>query len=172
MRVEFESTVEEVAETSLVRYRATPAIRRTELGFGVATALLLGAATAARIRDITGLIAGITAATLALLVYRGAAQWLQRRLIRRTWRQHLGEGTVPVVVEAAPHGLVIRYGAGETRTAWSDVREPVEAAGALELRDAEGALLRVPARAFADAAHEAAFRRRISEGMQQVGSAE
>lgn len=163
MRLAFECTVSDVAETSLERYRAAGAIRRTELGFGVATALLLGAATAARTGGLAGVVAGLASAVLAFVVYRRAAHWLQRRLIRRTWREHLGTERVQVTVELAPRGLQIRYGSHESVTPWPDVLPPQEVAGGLKLRDRQGPLLVVPARAFAQPEEAAEFRRELAE---------
>lgn len=163
MRVTYECGVNDVAETSLERYRSVRAIRRTELGFGVATALLLGAATGSRVGGGAGVVAGLASALLAYLVYRRAASWLQRRLIRRTWRRHLGEERVQVTVELGPRGLHVRYGGHESFTPWAEVQPATEAAGGLKLRDAEGPLVFVPRRAFVDDDASAAFRRVLAD---------
>ena len=167
MRVTYECALADVAETSLQRYRSVPAIRRTELGFGAATALLLGAATGSRVGGVAGALAALASALLAFLVYRRAAVWLQRRLVRRTWRQQLGGERVPVAVELLPGGLHIRYGTLETLTPWTQVRPSAETADGVTLRDAAGPLLRVPERAFAGAQEKAAFRAAVTDAANQ-----
>ena len=168
MKVTFECGVGDIAETSLARYRSVRAIRRTELGFGVATALLLGAATGSRVGGWAGLAAGVASALLAFLVYRRAAHWLQRRLIRRTWRQHVGAERVQVAVELLPDGVHVRHGGYETSTPWAHVRPPSATARGLELRDAEGPLVVVPDHAFASAQDAAGFRRAVADAASEA----
>lgn len=159
MRVQYEGTVEELVRASLAQHRSRPGVRRIELGFAGATAVLLGVSTAAQLGTARGVLAGVVAAIASIAIFRLAAVTLQRWLLRRTTRKVAApDGTVRIRLDALEKGLGVDYGSYAAVVPWSAIVMAVETEYGLEVLGIYGPMLLVPPRPD-DAAARAAFLR-------------
>lgn len=147
MMVRYEGTVDELVRASLAQHRSRPGVRRIELGFALATAVLLGFSTAAQLGAVRGVLAGVAAAVASVAIFRFTAIQLQRWLLRRTTRKVAApDGTVRIELAALESGLRVDYGTWNAVVPWSLIVMAVETEHGLELLGTYGPLLLLPPR--------------------------
>jgi hypothetical protein len=192
MRVQYELTLDEVAEAQLRVLHHTRAGRswwRDDLVGGI---LLTGFFTGGLIYLLHSGIAvldrtpldrtpvhgvgvraavAVSAGILAACWFPFAARKQQKRRVRALFREQHGPGPFPGELELTPAGIVQREGKTEVTRAWMDVSSVEEMPGGLDIYLGRGTvLLAVPSRAFESEADRARFaaevRRRMLEARE------
>ena len=152
--LEYSLALDDAVAASTRAHAAAPAVKWTQWGFGVATAVVLGVAIG---RRSGGTLPALAVAVVSLVLYVATSAWLQRRFIRNAWLKHAaGRTRFDIAVDVQERVVRIRQDARTVDVPRADVRAVADPHG-VRLHSGSDLLLFIPDTAFAGGTERQAF---------------